>query len=135
MSNLTHLLLHPHAPEHDDAYIRLSGVQAVVTSPHLKNLTHLQLRCSDIGDRGCTELVQSSILKRLRVLDLRQGEITDEGASILAACPDIAKLEVLDLLGNKLTQKGIQTLKAVIPRMQPNSEKTNQRYQFDGDME
>jgi uncharacterized protein (TIGR02996 family) len=136
LRQLTHLLLHPHATEPDDeCYIRLSGVQALVKSQQLKNLTHLQLRTSDMGDRGCEAIVQSGILKRLRVLDLRQGSITDEGACILAACPEAANLEVLDLLGNKLTEAGIRALRKVNPRVQPESESANEGYHYDGDIE
>ncbi|HEY7155909.1 MAG TPA: TIGR02996 domain-containing protein [Gemmataceae bacterium] len=112
LSNLTHLLLHPHASR--DVLIGLAGVRAVIQSPHLRSLTHLQLRCSDLGDVGCTEIVTSGILKRLKVLDLRHGEITDAGARILADCSDLQRLELLDIDRNGLTQTGIDALRRVL---------------------
>lgn len=113
MGNVTHLLFHPHALEHDaQAYIRLADLRAVVNSPHLKSLTHLRLRLTDFGDKGCQEIVNSGILKRLKVLDLRHGCISDEGAKLLAACPDLKNLQLLDLSRNELTEEGIEALKA-----------------------
>src|SRR5262249_33565001 len=82
LGNLTHLLCHPHAqyPEDHVAYIRLDQLRAVCRSPHLRSLTHLQLRLTDFGDDGVEEVVASGALKRLRVLDLSNGCVTDRGA-------------------------------------------------------
>jgi uncharacterized protein (TIGR02996 family) len=114
-TNLTHLLLYPHALEPDDAdaYIALDGVRALVHSPHLSSLTHLQLRLSDLGDEGCEEIVRSGILKRLKTLDLMHGRISDRGAETLAGCPDLRNLERLDVSGNRLSEAGIAALQRV----------------------
>jgi uncharacterized protein (TIGR02996 family) len=109
--NLTQLLVHPHATPWDGSAIRLEQVRAVVCSRHLGNLTHLQLRLSDMGDRGCEEVVRSGVLRRLKVLDLRHGCITDEGARTLAACPDLRNLELLDVQRNRLMAAGVRALK------------------------
>jgi hypothetical protein len=111
--NLTHLLLHPHALKPDDqgAYITLDGVRAIVHSPHLRSLAHLQLRLSDLGDEGCEEIARSGILKRLKTLDLKYGRIGDRGAEILAGCPDLRNLELLEVSYNQLTDAGIAALK------------------------
>ena len=87
-----------------------AGVRAVVTSPHLGSLTHLQLRCCDGGDATVEDVVASGVLKRLRVLDLRHGNVTDAGARTLAACPDARGLE-LDLTNNRLTGRGVGALR------------------------
>jgi uncharacterized protein (TIGR02996 family) len=110
--NLTHLLLFPHAlePGDDDAYITLEGVRALVHSPHLRSLAHLQLRMSNLGDEGCEEIVRSGILKRLKTLDLVHGRISDRGAEILAGSPDLHNLERLEVSGNRLTSDGIAAL-------------------------
>jgi uncharacterized protein (TIGR02996 family) len=114
LTNLTHLLCHPHAPEAGDApYIRLPDLKAVVRSPHLGNLKRLRLRCADFGDAGCKEIVASGILKRLEVLDLRHGCITDEGARLLAECPDLKRLQLLHVANNKLTTRGVELLRGV----------------------
>jgi uncharacterized protein (TIGR02996 family) len=124
MRQLTHLLCHPHAlawhdnREEDEAagfrkeegYLPLSVVRALLRSPHLRHLTHLQLRLSSMGDEGCEEVVRSGILARLKVLDLRHGRISDAGARTLAECPDTRKLEVLDLQRNALTERGFALL-------------------------
>jgi uncharacterized protein (TIGR02996 family) len=113
LGNLTHLRLHPHGLDDDEAYIRLPGLRALIRSPHLESLTHLRLCLSDIGDPGCEEIVRTGFLKRLKGLDLSHGCITDEGARLLAASPDLKNLEMLNLNYNALTPKGIKALQAV----------------------
>lgn len=127
--NITHLLLHPQ--DGVDPYIDvhphmdLTGVRALVNSRHLRNLTHLELHRSDLGDVGCTEIVTSGILKRLKVLDLRHGEITDSGARILAGCPDLRRLELLDIERNALTQAGVDVLRRVLgPALRGDNQQT-----------
>lgn len=112
MSRLTHLLLHPHGLDGDEAYIRLDGLNAILKSPHLKSLTHLRLRLADFGDDGCKAIVDSGILQRLKMLDVSHGPISDEGAKILAACPDLRRLELLNVSYNGLTKTGIAALKS-----------------------
>jgi len=116
MSHLTHLLLHPHGLEFSRrepaSFLPLEQIRAVVTSPHLTNLTHLQARLSDMGDDGCRMLVETGAFGRLRWLDLRHGCITDEGARILAACPGVRGLEHLDLSRNAVTGAGLALLRA-----------------------
>jgi uncharacterized protein (TIGR02996 family) len=145
LSHLTHLLLHPpsyillHPPSFIDSLIDLVGVRAVVQSPHLRSLTHLQLHRSDLGDVGCTEIVTSGILKRLKVLDLRYGEVTDTGAHILADCPDLRRLELLDIERNALTQTGIDALRRVLgPALRGDNQQTpdelaQRQYLYDED--
>jgi uncharacterized protein (TIGR02996 family) len=113
LTNLTHLLCHPHALEYGNSpYIRFTELEAVCRSPHLTGLTHLRLRLTDFGDDGVREIIGSGILKRLKVLDLRHGRVTDEGAKLLAACPDLKHLEHLDLSRNCITEAGAETLTA-----------------------
>jgi uncharacterized protein (TIGR02996 family) len=114
LGRLTHLFFHPHAlePGRREAYLRLSGVRAVINSPHLQSLAHLRLRLCDMGDDGCREIVRSGILNRLRTLDVMFGRITDEGARVLAACPDFRHLEELNISWNRLTDAGLAALQA-----------------------
>jgi uncharacterized protein (TIGR02996 family) len=118
-ANLTHLLFHPHFAEeggYDEvearSYLPLDQVRALVLSPHLKKLTHLQLRLSDMGDDGVVEIIGSGMLKQLNWLDLRHGCITDEGARLLAANPDARRLERIDLSRNAVTVEGLAALRA-----------------------
>jgi uncharacterized protein (TIGR02996 family) len=139
--SLTHLLLHPKAATpwwaSDQPYIKAEGVRAVLNSRHLKGLTHLQLRCTDIGDAGCEAVVRSGILKRLKVLDLRHGCITDAGARTLAACPDLKNLELLDLARNALTKAGIKVLKQTGVKVFADYQHApdDTEYLYDGDIE
>jgi uncharacterized protein (TIGR02996 family) len=119
-------------------YEDLAGVRAIVQSPYLHRLTHLQLRYCDLGDVGCTDIATAGILKNLKVLDLRHGEITDVGARILADCPDLKHLARLDISGNGLTQSGIDALRRVLgnaleARDQQTTEELAQRRYLFGD--
>jgi hypothetical protein len=151
---LTHLLLHPHyykeyglgeevpAEEQEGlAYLTLEDLRAVVRSPHLTSLTHLQLRLCSMGDEGCREVVRSGILKRLKALDLRHGRITDAGARVLADCADLARLEYLDVERNGLTGEGIDRLKAAgikvlkAANQMSTTEAEEGQYLYEGDFE
>jgi uncharacterized protein (TIGR02996 family) len=141
-SNLTHLLVHPHATPWDGSAIGLEQVRAVVRSRQLRNLTHLQLRLSDMGDKGCEEIVRSGVLGRLKVLDLRHGCVTDEGARALAACPDLRNLELLDVQRNRLTAAGVKALKSAGIWVRAENQQQpdegggyNDDYLYDGDVE
>jgi uncharacterized protein (TIGR02996 family) len=142
-SNLTHLICHPHNMEQDVPYIRLPELRAVVRSTTLTKLTHLQLRMTDFGDKGASEIVESGALRRLKVLDLRGGTITDEGAAAFAACPDLRNLEGLNLDRNCLTDKGIKALKATKVKFTAErqwlathgGDYPDNEYLFEGDLE
>jgi uncharacterized protein (TIGR02996 family) len=143
LTNLTHLLCHPHALEYGSPpFIRLADLRAVVNSPHLTSLKHLRLRLTDFGDAGCEEIVKSGILRRLETLDLRHGCISDAGAELLAACPDLKRLKHLDLSRNELTAEGIRVLAAVgIPLRAEHqhgptgADDGDREYLFEGDYE
>jgi uncharacterized protein (TIGR02996 family) len=139
LGNLTHLLLHPHFAD-DRSFIPLRRVAPVFHSRHLKSLTHLQLRLSDMGDEGVQEIVASGILKRLKWLDLRHGRITDEGARLFAACADARNLDRLDLSRNAVTSAGLNALRtagvnAVANNPLTAQELADQQYLHEGDFE
>jgi uncharacterized protein (TIGR02996 family) len=139
LGELSDLRLHPHASP--EPLIDLTSVRALLNSSHLRSLTHLQLRCSNLGDVGCTEIVTAGILRRLKSLDLCHGEITDVGARILADCPDLRHLELLDIARNGLTQTGIDALRRVLGSalraddQQSSDELEQQQYLAEGDRE
>jgi uncharacterized protein (TIGR02996 family) len=145
LKRLTHLLCWRHAvlPDDEKPYIRLPDVRALVRSTGLPALTHLELRISDMGDKGIGEIIDSGILKRLKVLDLTSGEVGDAGARALAACPDLRHLERLILDRNCLTKAGRAALTATgvkfsasrqwAPRpVEPDDDSS---YRWDGDYE
>jgi uncharacterized protein (TIGR02996 family) len=138
LRNLTHLMVHPHFARR--SVLPLGRVVPLFRSPHLKSLTHLQLRLSDMGDEGVREIVSSGILKRLRWLDLRHGCITDDGATRFAACADTRNLERLDLSRNAVSSVGLNALrkagvKAVANNPLTAQELAQQRYLHEGDFE
>jgi uncharacterized protein (TIGR02996 family) len=148
---LTHLLLHPHALAwHDnraederagfrkeEGYLPLRVVEALVRSPNLTHLTHLQLRLSSMGDAGCELLVSSGILRRLQGLDLRHGRITDAGARTLMECPDLRKLSWLDLGYNALSDEAAERVKGLgVPcRVDQQHGEEDDSYLHEGDIE
>jgi uncharacterized protein (TIGR02996 family) len=138
LGKLTHLMVHPHFA--DESVLPLRRVAPVFRSPHLKSLTHLQLRLSDMGDEGAREIVASGILKRLKWLDLRHGCITDEGARAFAACSDARNLDRLDLLRNAVSSAGLSALrkagvKAVAKSPLSEQELADHEYLHEGDFE
>ncbi len=153
LTNLTHLLFHPHHEEyHFESYqetertgrhpsfLPLKQVQALISTSNLPSLTHLQLRLSDMGDDGVRAIIDSGILRRLKWLDLRHGCITDEGARLFAACPESRNLENLDLSRNAVTKTGLALLRrsgipARADRPLTERELADQQYIFEGDSE
>jgi uncharacterized protein (TIGR02996 family) len=108
LQRLTTLRLHPGR----DATIELEEFDAVLRSPNLPSLTHLQVHMTTFGDEGCRRIIDSGVLRRLEVLDVGYGAMTDDGARLLAACPDLKHLRVLDVSRNGLTARGIAALRA-----------------------
>jgi uncharacterized protein (TIGR02996 family) len=109
LKRLTTLRLHPGR----DATVELPELDALLRSPGLPSLAHLQVHMTTFGDEGCRRIVDSGILRRLKTLDVGYGSMTDDGARILAECPDLKNLEVLDVSRNALTGEGIDALQAV----------------------
>jgi hypothetical protein len=107
LRNLHTLRLHPGR----DATLSIDGVRAIVTSPNLPALRHLQLHMTDYGDSGAQAIAESGILRRLQVLDIGYGNMTDAGARLLAEAPGIKNLEVLDVSRNSLSRRGIDALR------------------------
>ncbi len=110
LESLTHLLVHPHFGA-SESLLPLSQVRALVNSPHLTNLSHLQLRLSSMGDEGVRAFIESGILKRLGWLDLRNGSITDAGARLFAEYGPAKNLRRLDLSRNQVTNAGLSLLR------------------------
>ncbi len=141
-ANLEELYVYPHALEPgDEPYINLKGVAALLNSPHLTKLTHLELRANSMGDEGIDALIASGRLKQLEHLDLMHGCVTDKGAIKLAACPDVKHLKHLDLSYNMLTKAGEDALKKTGVNVKlghqykPSADPNLQEYLWSGDME
>jgi len=114
LRHLESVLFHPAGlpRSRQKSAIPLAEVKALLRAPHLTRLTTLRLHMTDMGDRGCAEIVKSGILKRLKVLDLAFGCMTDAGAATLAACPELRNLQQLDVTRNALSAQGVRALAA-----------------------
>ncbi|MFO0841797.1 MAG: WGR domain-containing protein [Gemmataceae bacterium] len=108
LRNLHTLRLHPGR----DTNVNADQLDAVLRSPNLPNLTHLQVHMTNYENEGCRRIVDSGILRRLKVLDVGYGNMTDEGARQLAASPELKDLQLLDVSRNALTAEGIAALRA-----------------------
>ena len=72
----------------------------------------LDLRQNHFGDVGLDALVNSPHLKNLRALDLRNNQITRVGLESLARADTLAHLETLDLRLNKVGKRWEDKLRA-----------------------
>jgi uncharacterized protein (TIGR02996 family) len=107
LRNLHTLRLHPGR----DATLEIDEVRALLSSPNLPALRHLQLHMTDYGDAGAQAIAESGILGRRKVLDIAYGNMTDEGARLLAESPGLKNLELLDVSRNALSPVGIAALR------------------------
>jgi uncharacterized protein (TIGR02996 family) len=134
LDRLTTLRLHPGR----DATIDLDELDAVLRTPHLPSLTHLQVHMTTFGDDGAQAIVESGIMRRLKVLDIGYGNMTDEGASLLAECPDLKHLDLLDVSKNALTARGVNLLRQTGVRVvvaDDQHEVDEQEYLYEVDFE
>lgn len=107
LRNLHTLRFHPGR----DATLDVEELRALLLSPNLPALKHLQLHMLADGDVGARAIVESGILCRLKVLDVAYGNMTDEGARLLADAPGVSGLELLNVSRNALTRAGVAALR------------------------
>src|SRR5262249_6061680 len=110
--NLMTLLCHPACYSRSAVRITLDNLKGLCESKHLKKLTHLRLRLTELGEAGVRMIVESGLIRRLKTLDLRLGRVTDEGAGVLANYRGLKDLELLNLSRNALTPDGVARLEA-----------------------
>jgi uncharacterized protein (TIGR02996 family) len=115
----TELVLH-------GAGIGNAGAQTLVASPHLWNITSLDLSHNDIGDAGAQALASSPNLAALTLLSLARDPysyypgnrplgdeiIQDLGARVLASSPFLVRLKGLDLSNNVIGVAGREALRS-----------------------
>lgn len=94
------------------------GIRTLAASPHLGNLTHLELALSPtgkgcpIGDGGMAVLCRSRLAESLRRVEFAYTGITDVGVAALAKSPLFANLhgERLNLNMNRIGDDGLKVL-------------------------
>jgi hypothetical protein len=72
-------------------------IRALLTSPGLSRLTHLNLECCEIDDGMLEVLAASPYLSNLRALNLWDNPITDRGLEALLASSTLRSLRTVDL--------------------------------------
>ena len=70
------------------------GAKALANSPHLQNLTSLDLSDNDIGVEGAIALTNSPHLQNLTNLNLKRNQIGDEGATAIVNSPHLKCLGI-----------------------------------------
>ncbi len=92
--------------------LELSDLEAIASSPHLKNLTELDFSYNRVGPDGANALRHSPTLKKLQVLELRGCELGEAGAIHLALSANLGQLQKLNLGNNAVGPRGAATLAA-----------------------
>ena len=91
-----------------------AGVRLLAASPHLGNLTHLNLLASPIGDAGMAALCRSRLAHTLRRVEFPNTDLGDDGVIALAGSPLLAHLHGprLNLMMNRIGDDGLKALAA-----------------------
>jgi uncharacterized protein (TIGR02996 family) len=88
----------------------------LAASPHLANLTCLDLAGAQVGDAVCEAIAASPHLARLTRLHLNGNRLGDHGVSALARSPHLSNLNTLILGANPFGPEGVRSL-ADSPRL------------------
>jgi uncharacterized protein (TIGR02996 family) len=89
-----------------------AGLRALIASPHLGNLTHLNLVASPIGDGGVAALGRSGLAHTLRRVEFPNTGISDAGVKALAGSPLFAHMHGprLNLMMNRIGNAGLKAI-------------------------
>lgn len=82
--------------------LKKADLEALASSPHLKNLTHLNLRECWIYAGDMQRILGFGLFKNLTHLNLSRNPLFPGGAAALAASPSIKNLTHLDLSDNRI---------------------------------
>lgn len=96
-----------------------TGIRALAASPHLGNLTHLNLLTSNIGDGGMVALCRSPLANTLRRVEFPNTGISDVGVIALAKSPLFAHMvgPRVDLVENRILDDGLKRLNLMMNRI------------------
>lgn len=96
-----------------------AGLRALAASPHLGNLTHLNLVASPIGDGGMVALCRSGLAHTLRRVEFPNTGISDVGVAALAKSPlfDHMLGPRVDLMTNRIRDDGRKRLNLMMNRI------------------
>jgi len=86
------------------------GVEPLMLSPHLSNLTELKLGRNALGSAGARAIAQSRHSRRLKLLKLERNDMFDDGLRFLSESPNLAGLVILDLERTRTGNDGVKAL-------------------------
>jgi len=86
------------------------GVESLMGSKHLANLTTLLLRGNSLGSAGVRAIAMSGYVRKLRHLRLDQNDLYDDGLRYIAESRALARLEQLDLDKTRTGDDGLRAL-------------------------
>jgi uncharacterized protein (TIGR02996 family) len=86
------------------------GVESLMKSPYLANLTELKLARNSLGSAGVRAVTESGQLRHLEVLILDHNDLFDDGLRYLAASPNMSGLLHLDLERTRTGNDGVRAL-------------------------
>jgi uncharacterized protein (TIGR02996 family) len=87
-----------------------AGVRAIAHSSYVRNLLDLRLHRNDLFDDGLRYLAESPAMRQLRRLDLDRTRTGDTGVIALARSKHLTRLQVLYLNNNLITDESIKVL-------------------------
>lgn len=99
-----------------DGLVYDEGIRKLLESPHLVNLTTLELGYSNtLGTAGAEAIARSPALTKLTSLDLASNAIGTEGVRALVGSPSLQGLSSLNLANNGIDLEGILILATNAP--------------------
>ena len=89
-----------------------AGVRSIAMSGYVRGLRRLRLDQNDLYDDGLRYVAESRALAGLEQLDLDRTRTGDDGVKALARSPHVRKLRQLFLSNNLITDQGVEALAA-----------------------
>jgi uncharacterized protein (TIGR02996 family) len=94
----------------DGNRISNKGIEALIASPHLRNLTELKLGGNALGSAGVRAIAESRHARKLKLLKLERNDMFDDGLRFLSESPNLAGLKILDLERTRTGNDGVLAL-------------------------
>jgi uncharacterized protein (TIGR02996 family) len=86
------------------------GVEALMKSPYVANLTELKLARNSLGSAGVRAIAEATHLRRLEVLILDHNDLFDDGLRYLVQSPNMSGLLHLDLERTRTGNDAVRAL-------------------------
>ncbi len=94
----------------DGNRIGISGVEALMASPHLGSLSVLKLGRNALGSAAVRAIGHAGYVRNLRILRLERNDLFDDGLTYIADSPALTKLQQLDLSRTRTGDAAVKKL-------------------------